>query len=645
MKRREGALLLHPTVSAYDSLTGVVRFDSFFLCLMGFASFKRFLSLLSPSDERCLFSFLSCTSLSSRGGSLLSDFVSDTDRDILDTLVEHRVATAVHLSVLLEIPERTIRYRLAQLKAKGYARAVRPPADKGSSPDHWCPTRKADSWSKGERAPHGGDKAAPSTTFVEHSGAITALYVALLKATAGLGLTEWEREAGAAEEFEWRSRPRKIVPDAFIVVGDKKTAYRAFVEVDLGSMSMTRLSQKLSGYAAYYAAQAWADIHPFPPALLLATTSEARAEGAIARFEQRIAQAERHAHSYSYRGRDEWVPEMGACACARYPDEAVGEPVWLSSGGGDGLYLTDLLRPPWERWAEQERTRRQEHERREQWRQSLRADLERCRKEIQECGSSRSFEDLAEAFDQRGCLALKLLVQRDRKMDTTERAAFAFFSRRLGWSRRGDLTAAHHPPPPSEQERRAVHSLASHYAERQKRYVARLYARGSDSPAIGQAIAHLDGGDFLRHDELARLPGLIAAHRNNLSDLQRRRRAYITWREKTIVRARRAKRTLARLVFDPGRAAQEIDLERLWFCKPCGQLAIPAERDLAIPSAPDCSLCNLRAATSLAEALGEGLIRPDENGFWAVCHRPVPAWVLAEAARPLAKSAGLQEEW
>lgn len=480
---------------------------------------------------------------------------------------------------------------------------------------------------------------------MEHSAAITALYVALLKAITGLGLSAWAREGAAAEEFEWRSRPRKIVPDAFIVMGDKEAAYRAFVEVDLGSMSMTRLSQKLSGYAAYYAARAWTGTHPFPPVLLLATTSEARAAGAIARFEQRWAQARRHLQSFHYRERDEWVPSMGACACARHPDEAVAEPVWLSSGGGDGLYLTDLLRPPRERWAEQERTRRQEDERREQWRQTLRADPERCRKEMRECGSSRSFEDLAEAFEERGSLALNLLLQHDHEMDATERAAFAFFSRRLSWGRRGDLTAADDPPPPSEQERRAVHSLASHYAERQKRYVARLYALGPDSPAIRNAIAHLHGGDLLRHDELTRLPGLIAAHRDNLSELQGRRRAYITCRAQSIARERRAKRALARLVFDPGRASEEIDLARLWFCKPCGQLAIPTEHDLRVGKAPDCCLCKLRATTKLAEALGEGLIRPGEDGFWAVCHPPVPAWVAEEAARPLATNAGLQEEW
>lgn len=80
-------------------------------------------------------------------------------------------------------------------------RAVRPPADKGSAPDHWCPMRRADSWANRERSPQGGDKAAPSTTTVEHSAAITAFYVAL-RAAVGLQVIEWIREAAAAKELE-----------------------------------------------------------------------------------------------------------------------------------------------------------------------------------------------------------------------------------------------------------------------------------------------------------------------------------------------------------------------------------------------------------------------------------------------------------
>jgi hypothetical protein len=477
----------------------------------------------------------------------VSDFFSDSDRDILDALVEHRVTTAAHLSALLEIPERTVRYRLSGLRSKGYVRAVRPPTDKGSAPDHWCPTRKADSWAKGERGPQGGDKAAPSTTFVEHSAAITALYVAL-RAAVALQVVEWVREAGAAEEFEWRRRRRKIVPDAFVVVADNDCECRAFVEIDLGSMSMTRLSQKLSGYAAYYAARAWTDTHPFLPVLLLMTTSQRRAEAAIRRFEQRWAQAQRHLHTSNYRAEETSVPEIAACAAARIPEEAVTEPVWLSSYGSDGLHLTDLLRPVWDRWTEQERARRELEKRREQWRRELAADSERCREEIQQAGSSRHFEGLADSFDENGCIALTILLARRQQMIPTEGAAFAFFSRRLSWTRRGALTVKENPQPPSDDERRVAHNLVADYLDRQKRYVARLWARHPDCRAIMEAIEHLDERRLLRANEIDRLPVLIAAHPNEASDLQARQRAYISWREQAVEREREQRRAFVRLM-------------------------------------------------------------------------------------------------
>ncbi|MGH2828575.1 MAG: replication-relaxation family protein [Actinomycetota bacterium] len=575
----------------------------------------------------------------------MRDFLSDTDRDILDVLVEHRVATAAHLSALLQIPERTIRYRLAQLRGKGYARAVRPPADKGSAPDHWCPTRKADSWAKSEHRPHGGDHRAPSTTFVEHSAAITALYVALTSTAApGLQLVEWTREGAAAEEFEWRGRTRKIVPDAFVVVADKDAEYRAFVEIDLGSMSMTRLSQKLSGYAAYYAAQPWMDNHPFAPVLLLLTTSESRAEAAIRRFEQRWSQAQRHLSSSSYLAAEISVPELGACSSARFPEEALREPVWLSVGGSDGLHLADVARPAWERWSEQQAKRREQQQRQEQWRKSLAADPELCREEIQRHGS-RDFESLAECFDDNRCLALKLLLERREPMDQTERAAFGFFTRRLAWSKRGALTTPRDPEPPSTEERRLAEGLVAHYLDRQKRYLARLFAQCPESSAVRSAIHHLDRGGLLRADEIARLPGLITAHDNGASDQQARRRAYMSWREHTVETQRRNLRAFARLLYDRDRAAHELDLERLFFCRDCRQVVVPREPELTSTRPPECSFCNLRAQASLAGSLSEGLVRPDEDGFWAVCHPPMPAWVTKEAARPLAQSTGPHEEW
>lgn len=542
----------------------------------------------------------------------MREFLSDTDRDILDALVEHRVATAAHLSALLEIPERTVRYRLTQLRGKGFVRAVRPPAEKGSSPDHWCPTRKADTWAKGDRSPQGGDRHAPSTTFVEHSAAITSFYVAL-KAAAGLGLQliQWVREAAATEEFEWRGRTRKIVPDAFVVVADKDCECRAFIEIDLGSMSMTRLSQKLSGYAAYYAAKAWRDAHPFAPVLLLLTTNERRAEMAVRRFEQRWVQAMRHITS-GYFSPEVPAPEVAACAAARNADEAVSEPVWLASGGGDGLHLTDLLRPVWERWVEHEQARHEMEKSRRRRQQELAADPQRCRDEIRYSGCVRDFEALADAFeDDNARLALKLLPQRRSPMDATERAAFAFFSERLAWTRRGALTANRDGQPPSTEERLAAHRLAADYLDRQRRHVARLWGQCPESRAVREAIDHLDQNALLRGDEINRVTGLIASHQGAASDLLRRKRAYLEWRDRAVEMQRRQLRAFARLVFDTKHAASELDLEQLSFCARCRQIAIPTERDLRDKVPPECSFCTRRAQTTLPEALADGLVRSD----------------------------------
>jgi Replication-relaxation len=548
--------------------------------------------------------------------------------------------------MLLQIPERTVRYRLTQLKTNGYTRAVRPSADKGSAPDHWCPTRRADSWAKGERAPQGGDHRAPSTTFVEHSAAITGLYV-VFKVGVGreLELVEWFRETAAAEEFEWRSRRRKIVPDAFVVIIEDGRDYRAFVEIDLGSMSMTRLSQKLSGYAVYYAAQAWMITHPFPPVLLVLTTSESRADAIVRRFEQRWSQAEHHLYSPGLLVPRVSVPVMGVCAVARSVEEAVTEPVWLSMGGADGFHLTDLLRPGWERWAEQQQEIHEQEREREEWRASLASDPERCREEIRLSGFSRAYKELCDAFEGNSRAALELLLERRHRMDATEKAAFAFFSRRLVWTEQGAITAPDQTASPSDGERSLAENVAATYLDRQMRYVAHLFRQGPDSPAVWDAIEHLDHGSLLRLDEIDGLPAHIAHDRDSLAERKQRRRAYLAWRLQQVEGERNTKRSLSRLTFDRANCAYELDLDHLTLCKSCRQIAIPTRHELANKISASCSFCSLRTQTSLVEALEEGLVSSNKNGCWSVTHPPVPPWVSQEAARPLARAGGVDEEW
>ena len=229
-------------------------------------------------------------------------------------------------------------------------------------------------------------------------------------------------------------------------------------------------------------------------------------------------------------------------------------------------------------------------------------------------------------------------------MTPTERVAFSFFSRRLSWTRRGALTANENPEPPSDDERRLVHNLAADCLERQKRYVARPWARYPDCQSVMKSIVHLDEGALLRVDEIDRLPVLIAAYRDGASDLQTRLRAYIAWREQSVERERQQRRALGRLVFDREGAAHSLDLARLWYCRGCRQIVVPREHDLRGHVPPECSFCSLRAQTGLLDALQERLVRPDRDRLWAVCHLPVPAWVADEAARPLAQSTDPHEE-
>lgn len=158
-------------------------------------------------------------------------------------------------------------------------------------------------------------------------------------------------------------------------------------------------------------------------------------------------------------------------------------------------------------------------------------------------------------------------------------------------------------------------------------------------------IDHLDPSALLRVDEIAQLPALIAAHRSGASDLQARIRAYLYWRQRTVEMQRRNEGALSRLMFDRERAAFELDLERLSFCARCRQIAIPNDLDLADRTPPACCFCSLRAQDGLIDALKHGLVRLDDDGFWAACHPPVPAWVDKEAARPIAQSGGPHEEW
>jgi hypothetical protein len=109
------------------------------------------------------------------------DQLSTTDREIVAVLSEHRVATTQQISTVLEVPERTARYRLDRLWKLGLCGGRQPYADKGSAPYHWWPSRLADAFHRGRELPRGGEREDPEEAFLRHSAAITGLYVALVR--------------------------------------------------------------------------------------------------------------------------------------------------------------------------------------------------------------------------------------------------------------------------------------------------------------------------------------------------------------------------------------------------------------------------------------------------------------------------------
>jgi hypothetical protein len=81
--------------------------------------------------------------------------------------------------------------------------------------------------------------------------------------TVGLHLQEFKREGAGREAFRAEGRERALAPDALIHLRDEQgRGLLAFVELDLGTMSHTRLKTKAAGYAAYAVEAAWAERHP-----------------------------------------------------------------------------------------------------------------------------------------------------------------------------------------------------------------------------------------------------------------------------------------------------------------------------------------------------------------------------------------------
>lgn len=177
--------------------------------------------------------------------------LSESDRKLLGLVCAHRVLSQDQLQRLFpEVSDRTLRYRTRRLHALGRLGRSRPYRERGSAPWHFWPTRRADALIKGEPTPRRGERAEPGPVFIAHAAAVSELYVALAtKPPAGVRLEEFWREP--RERFPGADgRERAIAPDATVWLRDDEGRLLVcHVEVDLGTMSRTRLRAKAKGYA------------------------------------------------------------------------------------------------------------------------------------------------------------------------------------------------------------------------------------------------------------------------------------------------------------------------------------------------------------------------------------------------------------
>jgi len=147
--------------------------------------------------------------------------LSDTDKEIVHLLSEHRVVTTQQFHKLVGIPERTVSYRLERLRSLGIAGKSSIYVERGRSAFHWWPTRLADSYHRGEPVPRSGERDEPNQLFLRHAAGLTGIYGAVVQLceSSGLAIHSWLREIEAKEEFLERSRPMAIVPDVTLVLG------------------------------------------------------------------------------------------------------------------------------------------------------------------------------------------------------------------------------------------------------------------------------------------------------------------------------------------------------------------------------------------------------------------------------------------
>ena len=520
--------------------------------------------------------------------------LSDLDLRILALLSRHRVVTQNQLAAALPaVPIRTLRYRCARLARQGLLGRSRPYRERGSAPNHLWPTRKGEALACGGPPPQGGERREPNPLFLAHSAGLTEVWVALETGLPdGARLIRFEREGEAREPFTIAGArgERAVAPDALVEIADADgRTLLAFVELDMGTMSHRRLRQKASGYGAYAEAEAWREAHPFCPALLFITTTEARARSFLAAMDRETGENSL----------------LLTCACdlARSPVRIVDGPRWLHDPAAD--HAVDFIsvlreaRRPFDR--EHDRIAAEQREVEEE-RERLLTDPEALRAHLDHWwGSGPRLGHLGEEIA--GAFAITL-GRSDPPDEVEARALLA-----LGATFDDPLRPLSSEVDPTARQRRVFDELVEHHRDSQLRLIADLVSQHGEGPTLREARRRIEASGILPSSTPSRLEQKAVEDERSRAQQGRLADQYLTWREQEGRRLAKAQGLTARLRTRPEDFFDEVDLRSLRLCRSCGEIAYPDPRRAAEEQGrPDvahhCHYCGTRVLERLDEESG-----------------------------------------
>jgi hypothetical protein len=523
-----------------------------------------------------------------RSSDLNTAVLAPIDRRLLDILCAHRVVTQDQLHRLFpDVPERTLRYRTRRLHDLGLAGRSRPYREHGSAPNHHWPTRRADCLMRGEPTPRGGERKEPNPIFLAHAAALTDLYVALVNQgdAAGLTIQAYRREGDAREPFTHEGKERALAPDAMVILVDPDgRKLGAFVEIDRGTMSHTRLRAKAELYAAYAASDVWHGHHLFLPALLFLTTNDLRAAKFLKALAASVSYGPRH-------NRRRHALVAGAGGIAWTPGRLLTTACLADLDGNTGLTLLDVLTAARAPYEETLARRREQQQAEADNRRRLQEDPVAMRKFL--TNHSHDLQPYFAELDRAGERTIELLTATTGELSPEENAVLVALARDLDQCLSEPWR--HSLPSPGAKVQSEIACLAKHHRRQQAKQLTTLLDRHGDGPSLRHARQQLREDGPLDPDSIRRLPHDAARDETSRHEQDQCRLAYLHWREQTARQLARRAGPLGRLTHHPEDFYLQLDHERLRTCDECEETIYPgADRagSYGLRSAPACHYCH-----------------------------------------------------